>query len=60
MEVQEQYQGPGMFLEACKSASESGYNSIAYEFVCRAFALYEDMAKYKPKSSEESSPKKNI
>jgi len=33
-----------MFLEACRSASESGYESIAYEFVTRAFALYEDTA----------------
>lgn len=33
-----------MFLEASRSAGECQYEAIAYEFVTRAFALYEDTA----------------
>ena len=33
-----------MFLEACRSASETGFKDPAYEFVTRAFTLYEDTA----------------
>ena len=31
-----------MFLEACRSALETGFKDPAYEFVTRAFTLYED------------------
>jgi vacuolar protein sorting-associated protein 35 len=33
-----------MFLEASRSAGECGFEAIAYEFITRAFALYEDTA----------------
>ena len=33
-----------MFLEACRSASETGFKDPASEFVTRAFTLYEDTA----------------
>ena len=40
-----------MFLEAAKAADNFNFESIAYEFISKAFALYEDTANSKQRVS---------